>query len=303
MAMSDDATTNDTALRHWLLTHQYALLNPLVIEQTEWQDLPHRVLIPPQVDVRPHLLPRLILLGQLDGTERLQLASRIERHRRRGEAYFCALLHGAADADQVAGHLQYQLVQRRGIEREPWWLRYYDPQVFRHLCWQLREDQLDRLLGPITQWCWPDGTGQWHPQRHQTLQPTLLPALFLTEQQWQGIDRIALLNRTLATLAVAAPELEQTPALWRHTDELLELAREYDLASGEDRALFAEQALRFHPRIHSHPALGACRERARRDGIEYSEACATLDDIGMSQLAAELGDTGSDHVLRGREAT
>lgn len=84
MAMSDDATTNDTALRHWLLTHQYALLNPLVIEQTEWQDLPHRVLIPPQVDVRPHLLPRLILLGQLDGTERLQLASRIERHRRRG---------------------------------------------------------------------------------------------------------------------------------------------------------------------------------------------------------------------------
>nr|WP_267957630.1 DUF4123 domain-containing protein [Halomonas zhangzhouensis] len=270
----------------------YAVLNPLVVDTADWDDLPSEPLVTGNVDVRPHLLPQLIHLAELPAETRLALAERIEQHRQRGVALFCALLDSRSPAERVAQHLKLHLEQRRPGDKRRWWLRFYDPCVFRHLCWQLDADRMDRLLGPIDAWYWPDAQGHWHCRRHRSDQPSGVPHLLLDRAQWARIDRLALLNRTLDVLELAEPELEQDETLWRWVDALLERAERQPLPDEDDRQRYVEQAVRFHPQIHTHPTIHARLERVREQGISYTEACADLDDARMASLAAEL--TGPD---------
>ncbi|WP_081694603.1 DUF4123 domain-containing protein [Halomonas huangheensis] len=272
----------------WLLTHEYALLNPLIVEPEAWADLPCEPLVTPHANVRPHLLPQLIRLNELSSEARLALVERIGRHQRRGVTFFCALLQSDASADVIAQHLKLHLEQRRTGDKRRWWLRFYDPHVFRHLCWQLEPEQMDRLLGPIAAWRWPDAQGDWHCQSHHSTKQYAMPQLMLDRKQWRRIDRLASLNAVLDTLLISAPEKAQEKALWQWVDILLSRAEKLPLNQAEDRQLYAEQAVRFHPEIHSHPALKARLEDAREQGSSYSNSCADLDDAMLESMATEL---------------
>ncbi|MFQ3790057.1 DUF4123 domain-containing protein [Halomonas sp. A29] len=272
----------------WLRQCSYALLNPLTVDTDAWVDLPGEPLVTGNVNTRPHLLPQLIHLNELSAGAREALAERIEQHQRRGVAFFCALLDSRAPAERMAQHLKLHLEQRRPGDKRRWWLRFYDPYVFRHLCWQLDAEQMDRLLGPIDAWYWPDAQGHWYCRRHQSDQASDVLHLLLSRAQWARIDRLALLNRTLDALELAEPEREQDAALWRWVDTLLEQAERQPLADEDDRQCYAEQAVRFHPQIHSHPTIHARLDRVREQGISYTAACADLDDARMASLAAEL---------------
>nr|WP_300309548.1 DUF4123 domain-containing protein [Halomonas sp.] len=283
-------STVDTLPEDALLVHQYALLNPLSIDAEDWADLPCEPLLTPNVNARPHLLPQLVRLNEMPRDARLALRERIERHRQRGVAFFCALLGSHAPAERVARHLMHHLEQRRQGDSRYWWLRFYDPYVFRHLCWQLDAEQMDVLLGPIHAWTWPDDDGRWHHQRHQSSEAPKVYHLFLSKEQWQRIDRLALLNSTLEMLVLLAPEVEQNAVLWQWVDNLLEQAEQWPLPEDDDRQLYAEQAVRFHPGMHDHPVILSCLKRAREPGMTYTQACADLDDARMMDLAAELDD-------------
>ena len=272
----------------WLQTHSYALLNPLTGDAADWVDLPGESLVTPSVNARPHLLPQLIHLEALSAEARAALAERIVQHQRRGVAFFCALLESRAPAARVAQHLKRHLEQRRSGDKRRWWLRFYDPHVFRHLCWQLEPEQRDRLLGPIDAWCWPDTQGHWHCQRHHSDEAPGVLHLLLSRAQWARIDRLALLNRTLDALALMEPAREQDEALWRWVDALLERAERQRLPDEEDRQHYAEQAVRFHPHIHIHPEIQARLARVREQGSSYRAACADLDQARMASMAAEL---------------
>lgn len=272
----------------WLLTHEYALLNPLIVDSEAWADLPCEPLVTPHANVRPHLLPQLVCLNELSSEARLALVKRIELHQRRGVTFFCALLQSQASADAIAEHLKLHLEQRRSGDSRRWWLRFYDPHVFRHLCWQLEPEQMDRLLGPITAWRWPDVQGDWYCQRHHSTRQSALPHLMLDRTQWRRIDRLASLNGILDRLLISAPEQTQDEILWRRVDSLLAKAEQLSLGQDEDRQLYAEQAVRFHPDIHSHPAIKARLDSAREQGSTYTRICADLDDAMLERMAAEL---------------
>ncbi|MGQ7246800.1 DUF4123 domain-containing protein [Halomonas sp. V046] len=288
--MSENPVLADEPMASWLKTYRYALLNPLTVEADAWADLPSEPLANPLAKVRPHLQPHLVLLEDIDAGERAALSERIERYRRRGVAYFCALLDSPAPAGHVVEHLKQHLVQRRPGDQRRWWLRYYDPHVFRHLCWQWDDGQMDRLLGPINAWCWPNDRGQWHRRGHQSSEPQQFHHLLLSGRQWSQIDRLALLNSTLVTLMMSAPEREQNQVLWQWTDALLEQARQASVKDDDGCKLYVEQAVCFHPNIHAHPALRSRLDQVRQQGHSYIEVCADLDEATMERLAGELDD-------------
>lgn len=272
-----------------LLTRQrFALLNPLTVEEMDWSDLPSQPLENPAAKIRSHLMPRLVRLHELNKAQRLALIARIERYQKRGSAFFCALLETQASAERVAGHLQEQLVQRRKGDSRRWWLRFYDPLVFRHLCWQWQDEHLDRLLGPISAWCWQGEGGQWQRRRYQAETPPRFSYLFLEPQHWAKIDRITLLNACLMNLQVFAPQQPQTPGLWRWVDELIVRARNIPLASDRDCQRYVEQAVCHHPDIHAHPELRARLDRIREQGGSYITACKDLEAATLERLAADM---------------
>ena len=292
--MGDDSQVSQATervsepLSELLAQHRFALLNPLTVEEMDWSDLPSQPLENAAAKIRPHLMPRLVRLHELSGDQRDSLTTRIERYQKRGSAFFCALLDTQASTERVATHLQEHLVQRRKGDSRRWWLRFYDPLVFRHLCWQWQDDQLDRLLGPISAWCWQGEGGQWQRRRYQAETPPRFSYLFLEPQHWAKIDRITLLNACLMNLQVFAPQQPQTPVLWRWVDELIVRGRNIPLASDRDCQRYVEQAVCHHPDIHAHPELRACLDRIREQGGSYITACKDLDDVTLERLAADM---------------
>ncbi|WP_413616688.1 hypothetical protein MRB56_21390 [Halomonas cupida] len=110
----------------------------------------------------------------------------------------------------------------------------------------------------------------------------------LDRTQWRRIDRLASLNGILDRLLISAPEQTQDEILWRRVDSLLAKAEQLSLGQDEDRQLYAEQAVRFHPDIHSHPAIKERLDAAREQGSTYTRICADLDDAMLERMAAEL---------------
>ena len=273
----------------WLTKYSYALLNPLNVEQDDWKGLPAIPLAPTKAKMRPHVLPQLISLKELSHDDRKTIFERILRYQKRGVSYFCALLASHATADDVAAHLKHHLVQRRPGDPRHWWLRYYDPHVFRHFSWIFEPEQVDRLLGPITEWVWPDEKGQWYCRSHRPYMEASIFHLMPTSSQWKRIDNVVEVNRMIDHLVIRMPQLHQSPSLWALIDHLFEKAD--DVLSSEDtygRILFVEQGVRFHPQIHSHPILAERIACIQGRGVDYREVCFDLDEVDMKRMAGEV---------------
>lgn len=276
-------------LEHRLVTMHaaYALVNPLQIAKPDWQDLPATPLVPEMLQAQPHLMPLLVDLAAMAFEKKVALLERIALWRRRGVAYFAALLSCDGRSEVIASHLRNRLIARRP-DGERNLLRFYDPRVFRHLRWLFSAEQMNLLLGPIAAWNWPDGDGVW--RQHKRGEPMAL-TLRLDARHWETIDRLRLINRSLNDLEVRAPQLTQDDALAQRIDALLAEAQAlHALHENDDRLLYAQQPLRFHPHIHRHPTLRARLQQVREHGGSYVEACADLDDAAMRVLAAELKD-------------
>lgn len=273
----------------WLDQYQYALLNPLNVPAAEWEHLPCKALETPNIGVRPDMLPQMVFLDQLDREAKSSLPELMEHSQRRGTALFCALLKSRARPDVLSYHLRRQLEQHRAGSRQRWWLRFYNPEIFQHLLWILTPEQLEKLMGPIDEWRWLDGWGRWHCCARRTDQRFDLHSLFLTPEQWQTIDRLALLNGTLRRLANIAPEWSREAQHWQALDALLvDAERHHQLSRDEDRQLFAEQAARFHPRIHQHPQLHTRLSAQQRGKQSYTQLCVDLSPERMRAMADEL---------------
>lgn len=275
----------------YLSTNAYALLNPLALDEGDWTGLPVKPLMTPHMRVRPNLLPQLLSLDQLSSNVRHGLLEQVRRYRKRGVDFFSALLQSDASESAILGHLCHTLEQRRPGTRRRWWLRLYDPDVFRHLCWQLRDRQMVRLLGPVQAWMWPDGYGCWHRLGLTQSHPLSTNAPLLTTEQWARIDRIAMLNACLGHLASFIPDWASNPGNWPELDQWLETAwRLYSLEDESDRCLYAEQAARFHPTIHDHPELVRRRRQVSESGMTYVQACSDLSAATLQGLKTEQAE-------------
>jgi len=275
----------------WLETYQYALLNPLSVVQADLAGLPCQPLKTRSIKVREHLLPQLLCLNALSAAQRESLTAIVAEYTRRGTPFLSALLQSEATPDQIISHFRFTLEQPRSGSKRRWWLRCYDPRVFRHLCWLLDELRMDRLLGPITAWSWPDLSGCWHRlPRGGELDPWKRMPM-LSRQQWAAIDRMALLNGTLDRLAMLAPEIRCSFEDYVWLDGLLAEAHERGLSDAEDCRLYAEQGARFHPHIHDHPGLRQRLNETIEQHGSYARYCEDLSPQLLQTMARELEKT------------
>lgn len=270
-----------------LFAWDLALINPLQVGSSLWNDLPTVPLVPEEVEPQQQLMPRLLDLRDLSDTLRVSLLGRSQRHRRASRhPYFSALLRSEATTREVSAHLVRQLLVS-APDGSRALLRFYDPRVFRHLCWLLDGAQLSTLLGRIDAWCWCGGPAHWRTHQREGAATSL--RLRLQPRQWETLRRLDLLNKSLQQIERITPALAVDDAVAQRTDALLATAyREYGLADPADRCLFAVQATVFHPGIHSHPQLASRLVRARDAATSYVGACADLDDSTLRELASEL---------------
>lgn len=268
--------------------HKYALLNPLHVAQADRADLDCRPLKTPSNMVREHLLPQLVCLESLSVAQCESLAVRIGQYAQRGSMFLSALLQSDADADEMIGHFRFTLEQSRPDSRKRWWLRCYDPKVFRHLCWLLETASMDRLLGPITCWRWPNQYGQWHALKRYAAPDLSIRVPLLSPSQWPCIDRMASLNAVIDRLAMLAPEAVVSFDDYRKLDSLLVKAQQLGLTGVEDRQLYAEQAARFHPYIHDHPDMQRRLDQTVETQGSYVRRCEDLSAQSLHDMAREL---------------
>lgn len=268
--------------------HRYALLNPLHVASSDRDDLDSRTLRTPSVKVRDPLLPQLICLESLSLTQREHLAKRIEQYAKRGSAFLSALLQSEADADEMVSHFRFTLEQARPGSRRRWWLRCYDPRVFRHLCWLLETASMDRLLGPITCWRWPDQYGQWQALERNEAPDLAIRIPLLSASQWSSIDRMASLNAIIDRLAMLKPEAAVSFDDYGELDGLLVKAQQLGLTDAEDQQLHAEQAARFHPHIHDHPEMRRRLDQTVETQGSYVRRCEDLSAQSLLAMAREL---------------
>lgn len=259
-----------------LAAHQYAILNPLQLDQGQWDDIPTVPVVPPALKSKARILPRLLDLALLDDELRGALLDRADDWDAHNDApFFSLLLKSGAAAEHVAAHLSRQLIVRAPDGSDAL-LRWCDPKVFRHLCWLLTSDQMRTISGPVSVWTWRDSGVRW-VSYDVTGTAAAVSRLRLDARQWAVVGRMGVLNRTALQVARNAPALGLDDGLYRRIDACLEQAYDtHKLTDEADARLFAEQAVR-HPYIHTLPEMTGRLARARRGEISYVGACAGLD--------------------------
>lgn len=270
-----------------LLSQDYALINPLQVDEALWSDLPVTPLVPKGFGAHAHLMPRLLELRLMSEDARIQLLERVSTQRRNSRfPYFSSLFVTDLSREEVVARLSGRLLVH-GAEGSKALLRYYDPQVFRHLRWLLRQEQLNSLLLGIKSWDWTDGSGQW--QRYRPVGAVPRSELRLTGEQWGDLQRLGLLSRCLRQVARNEPDKARDDAVAKSANSLLKAAYErHGLTDAADRCLYAEQAIRFHPEIHCHPGMVERIARVSNGGVGYVGACSDLDDAALQRFATDL---------------
>lgn len=271
-----------------LFAHDHAVINPLQVESALWSDLPVTPLVPEQVEVRSQLMPRLLPLRGLSDAAFATLLGRAQRHEKYSRhPFFSALLASDADSSAIAAHLSRRLVISRPDGGNAL-LRHFDPRVFRHLTWLLTDTQMTLLMGRIARWTWRDTAGDW--QQYECVEtPSVLSGFRVTPEQWDSLQRLGLLNKTLHQIERSAPDLVLDDGSAKRIDALLRDAHQrHRLAGDADRRLYATQAATIHPDIHRHPQIVQRLHRAHEAPGGYVGACRDLDQTTLRQFATEL---------------
>lgn len=283
----------------WLNQYDYAIINPLQVAEDDWSAFPCVPLTTPSTKVRDHVLPHLLDLNSVASGTLDQIKDNIRIYQQRGRFFFSALLKCDEPLVNVVNHFRFTLEQPRYGSSRKWWLRFYDPLVFRHMCWLLDSHQMDRLMGPIKNWTWPVGLGPWDylDRKEQPDKSIQLP--LLKKNQWNVIDRLAVLNLTIERLSLFAPETVKSIMDYPLIDRYIyETQVKHDLKEQEDQSLYAEQATRFGFKIHDHPFIKKRIHEVNKQGIGYAELCNDLGDEDLERMAEEMElETSDDRLI------
>jgi hypothetical protein len=268
------------------------------VNKEAWGDLVSLPIVPDRYRDQPHLFPQLVELEQMDEHARMGLLDRarrwVENH---GTPYFSALLQTSTSAERLRRHLANQMDRYHFARRQYDVIRLHDPKVFRHMRWLLDAHQWETLLGPIDSWAWLEPAGSWQRRDRDRDVTNIAAQIRLSPGQWISLLRVGEINQSLARLSRVAPEIPDDAKLAQQLDALLgEAWGTYQLEDRTDRLLFAEQAVRFHPRIHQHPQLQERLQRVHAPELTYAGACIDLDDAAMRRLANELKQPYKDYV-------
>lgn len=270
-----------------LLDYHFALINPLQVDKSTWEDLPFERIVPDAFASQPHLMPVLIRLDELDLETRVGLIERAkEWEAEEPYPWISALLSTTKPALRVQKHLCRMLGYRQSDGTHDLF-RFYDPRVFQHFEWLLLSKQIDTLLGPIDRWSWRDSFCQWHTYQREE-KPVY--SFRLSQTQQNDLASLGELNIFLARLRRKKPEIAKQVDAYQVLQFLKQGKQVYKMSERADRYLFAEQALFIHPAIHRHPEMRRYLD-APQGGKSYVSACKNLNEKILKSWANQLNKT------------
>lgn len=273
-----------------LLTQDFALINPLQVEASQWQDLDSEALTPKPLASQAHLMPRLVVLRDVSEARRVELIERSDRWARDYDLpLFSALLQTTAPRRRIISHLVGKMLLTTPLKQQMW-LRFHDPRVIQQLSWQWSDDQLRILLGPIDAWTWCDPlTSHWRTLGSSSAQPLVDSQIRLSTVQRDQLHRMELLNRSCQRLARRMKPESVCAGLAQRLDLRLKHAIEsMGLRDQDDIRLYAEHAVQYGPHLHLHPDMQSRLESAQREELSYTRACVGMDDAELRRLADEV---------------
>lgn len=264
------------------LACDYALLNPMQLETTQWADLPSVELKPVGLDMPVGALPRLVDLKALNEGQRVALLDRSADWQRFNKLpLFGALLSSNRDVGVVQGHLCAQMVLNR--ERK-YWLRLHDPRVFACLERMLTATQLRCLFGPISTWTWFESfRAEWRLCRKPT-QPQHHEPFRLDTTQWNALKRLPLLNRCLRRLSRCDGAAESYLVVAPRIDFHLGNAAELGLSDRDDACLYALSMERYGLDWSMLARVQEAIESARRGEQTFVRALAEAESGAPPQV-------------------
>ena len=190
----------------------------------------------------------------------------------------CALVETDADWDILMKHIGDTLALPRQWGEGYSVFRFYDPRVFSHLGWLLREDQMGRIFGPIVRWSYYSGQSWVTVHRPEA---ALAETLALTDRQWTVLRELPLLEQALKAIRDAGEPIDDR--MPRKLEILFAKGNEFGL-SRDDKVVFAVQAALVSPNIDRHPAVAAALKRQD----SYAETTAKWTDEDWARIAFEL---------------
>lgn len=265
---------------------QFAIINPLKIDEEDWKDLSPHALKTSPAPARDHLLPQLISLSDLETITVSDLLDRDEKYRKRGVSFFCALLCSESSLDDILFHFKKIILQKRPNDHQRWWFRFYDPNVFKHLNWILTAKQLTRLMGPVTQWAWPDRKGNWFSV-YRPMDAPLINWLELDVSQWNSIDNLQLINESLRRLSILSPEWNQNSGNLKLFGNLVgKLDSCYNL-SNDDLQYIAESCVKYTENLIDHPYIKKMLENITESESSLASQFENIDNMTWKSILLE----------------
>lgn len=263
--------------------YSYAVIDPVQVDSASWKHLPVHSLAPPAYAHIASQLPHVLSLRGLDPSEREELlADVIDRTAADQAPLFCLLIESSQTPGSVIRHLSRMMIVHSPEDRKPYQLRYHDTYTLMQLAWILDADQQKTLLGPSTSWLFPLEQG-WCLRSQETA--SAMPALRLSNEQWQQLQRVGRINVALARQNVAADQRTETGM---RLSPWLATAHSVGLTDEEDAIAFAKQGLTQHPEFYRHPrivrTLAECEGQPKR----YVRLTALLTDLDWQQIAADM---------------
>lgn len=163
----------------------------------------------------------------------------------------CAFIFSPLEQERLGKRLTRQLsatVQDFG----PIYFRYFDPRAMQQLPRILSTEQLAGMLHGVQQWGYVGWSGQFNViQEPSTENRPTTPAF--TMQQWEAMERIALINATLRTLQLA--EFPLADDADQRIDAHIKAAKMAGIPSTDDQVTYAAYGMKFGEGFTRHPDL------------------------------------------------
>ncbi|OOW67917.1 hypothetical protein Xant_20885 [Xanthomonas cissicola] len=266
-------------------SHQFALMNPLLIERHVVGMWPCEPIVPLELKGQGHLFPCLLRLGEMSIDEKLRaLDATVAYGQAHDKEPFSALIGTTAKAGRVRGHLARMMVRR--VEGEKMLFRFYDPRVWSCLQWILSASQLDALLGPIDVWTTRDATGDTWTQSQSMQSAESEFAMDLS--QLSAVASLGSVNKVLKRLREEEVHVGGSLPLSKRVYTEIENARAAGLVNADDQEAFAFLSMSISPRIHDCPKFQDLIHLARKEPGAYRSLVSEVDEQKIQQYATEL---------------
>ena len=265
-----------------LQRHQFALVDRAHLIPQEWhEELPLMPLVHEELEASPDRLPALLPLKP-DASYMKALALNLELAKEEPDMCSpCALLATAPGTKPT--RLQKQLTSCLVVPVLPRnskaYIRYFDPTVFPKLSRIIAPSRWSLLYGSVLEWVIPFQK-EWIS--FPAPEPEHRVALWsITEQEWDRIARIRLVNEALTEYGMAldhpwASFVEYDEASMLAERAILEAHKHYGIEDWDDLLAYALHALWYGEHFHRHPRIQGLLRRLPPEG--YGAAAAKISE-------------------------